>query len=64
MKKGASEALTGAQRTDLDALKALPDDRIDTSDIRSLIDFRQPPNLIASRIIQPLSFHFTNRVYN
>ena len=37
MKKQASKVLTKDQRAELDALEALPDDRVDTSDIPEIL---------------------------
>lgn len=39
MKKGNSSRLTARQRAELDALAALPDDRIDTLDIPEVRDW-------------------------
>jgi uncharacterized protein (DUF4415 family) len=39
MKKGSSKSLTGKQQAELAALAALPDDRIDTSDIPEIRDW-------------------------
>ncbi len=39
MKKGDSSRLTAKQRAELDALAALPDERIDTSDIPEVRDW-------------------------
>jgi uncharacterized protein (DUF4415 family) len=40
MKKVAAKPLTAAQRVDLDALAALPDDQIDTSNMPEQRDWR------------------------
>jgi uncharacterized protein (DUF4415 family) len=39
MKKASSERLTAAQKSELEALAALPDDQIDTHDIPELRDW-------------------------
>ena len=39
MKKGRSHALTEEQQAELDALAALPDEQIDTSDIPEILDW-------------------------
>ena len=39
MKKGASRKLTKAQQTEVQALAALPDEQIDTSDIPEILDW-------------------------
>ena len=39
MKKGTSKALTKEQKAELQALAALPDERIDTSDIPEILDW-------------------------
>lgn len=39
MKKGPSNALTKSQKAELEALAALPDDEIDTSDIPEALDW-------------------------
>ncbi len=41
MKKGTSEKLTKEQKADLAALEAVPDDRIDTSEIPELTDWNE-----------------------
>ena len=41
MKKGTSERLTKEQKADLDALEALPDEQIDTSEIPELTDWNE-----------------------
>lgn len=40
MRKGSSKPLTKAQRAELKALEALPDERIDTSDVPEVTDWR------------------------
>src|SRR2546426_426449 len=40
MKKGSSDRLTPAQQAEIDALAALPDDKIDTRDIPEVRDWR------------------------
>lgn len=39
MKTAASKALTDRQKADIEALAALPDEEIDTSDIREILDW-------------------------
>ena len=39
MKKGTSKALTQRQKADIEALAALPDEEIDTSDIPEILDW-------------------------
>lgn len=39
MKKGTSKALTKEQKAEIQALAALPDERIDTSDIPEILDW-------------------------
>ena len=39
MRKGPSSALTKKQKAELEALAALPDDEIDTSDIPEVLDW-------------------------
>ncbi len=39
MKKGNSKQLTPAQRAEIDALAALPDDKIDTKDVPEVRDW-------------------------
>lgn len=39
MKKATSEALTRRQKADIEALAALPDEGIDTSDIPEVLDW-------------------------
>lgn len=39
MKKATSEALTRRQKADIEALAALPDEAIDTSDIPEVLDW-------------------------
>lgn len=39
MKKGNSKQLTPAQRAEIDALAALPDDKIDTNDVPEVRDW-------------------------
>ena len=39
MKKGSSDRLTPAQQAEIDALAALPDDKIDTRDIPEVRDW-------------------------
>ena len=39
MKKAASKALTRRQKADIEALAALPDEDIDTSDIPEILDW-------------------------
>lgn len=39
MKKATSEALTRRQKADIEALAALPDGEIDTSDISEILDW-------------------------
>ena len=39
MKKATSEALTRGQKADIEALAALPDEEIDTSDIPEILDW-------------------------
>ena len=39
MKKAASKALTYRQKADIEALAALPDEEIDTSDIPEVLDW-------------------------
>ena len=41
MKKGTSERLTKEQKADLAALEAVPDDRIDTSELPELTDWNE-----------------------
>ena len=41
MKKGTSERLTKEQKADLAALEAVPDDRIDTSEIPEVTDWNE-----------------------
>lgn len=41
MKKGTSEKLTKEQKADLAALEAVPDDRIDTSEIPEVTDWNE-----------------------
>jgi len=40
MKQGSSDRLTPAQQAELEALEALPDDKIDTRDIPEVRDWR------------------------
>ena len=39
MKKGTSKELTGEQKAEIEALAALPDQEIDTSDIPEILDW-------------------------
>jgi uncharacterized protein (DUF4415 family) len=41
MKKGSTRPLTAAQKAELDALAAMPDDEIDTSDMPEVLDWSQ-----------------------
>ena len=41
MRKATSRALTKERKAELDALGALPDDRIDTSDIPEVVDWSE-----------------------
>ena len=39
MKKGTSKGLTNKQKTEIESLAALPDEKIDTSDIPEILDW-------------------------
>ena len=39
MKKGTSKALTNEQKAEIESLAALPDEKIDTSDIPEILDW-------------------------
>ena len=41
MKKGASNELTGEQKAEIEALAALPEEKIDTSDIPEILDWSE-----------------------
>ncbi len=56
MKKAASKAPAGGRQADLDALEALPDDRIDTSDIPEQTDW---PGAVRGLFYRPVKQQIT-----
>src|SRR5438093_4731735 len=52
MKKGSSDRLTPAQQAELEALAALPDDKIDTRDIPEVRDWSGAPRGLFFRPIK------------
>ncbi len=59
MKKATSRTLTEAQKADLAALEALPDDQIDTSDLPEIVNW---PDARRGLFYRPLKKQITLRL--
>ena len=59
MKKATSKGLTEAQKAEVAALEALPDDRIDTSDIPEIVNW---PDAERGRFYRPVKKQITLRL--
>ncbi len=59
MKKATSRTLTEAQKADLAALEALPDDQIDTSDIPAIVNW---PDVQRGLFYRPVKKQITLRL--
>jgi len=59
MKKGTSRKLTSQQKAEIESLAALPDEKIDTSDIPEILDWSGAQR---SRVYQPVKQQITLRL--